>query len=177
MSRWFRKPEAPPPEIVEQVEPVEIPVIIEVKRRLGRGDYRGAVRISYPRAVEDMAMAFNTPFPPHWTHEEFLRSLDEKTMGHLPEFLRLFYQVYAPIRYGPPATPIQYGLTHGPETARILSPAEVPEVLQALLKSIYAQPPMWRLYISPKVPPEEGSDPPPAAAPPERPTHGPEAGP
>jgi hypothetical protein len=165
MSRWFRKPEAPSPEIVEQVEPLEIPVIIEVNRRLGRGDYIGAVRMSYPQVAGDLAKAFNTPFPRYWTHEEFLRSLDDKTMGHLPEFLRLFYQVYAPIRYGPPGTPIRYGLmTHGPEAGRILAPTEVPKVLAELLKSIYAQPPMWRLYVSLKQPPEDGGDAPPAPA-------------
>ena len=160
MSRWFSKPEAPPPEIVEQVEPLEIPVIIEANRRLGRGDYLGAVRGSYPQVANDLAKAFNTPFPTYWTHEEFLRSLDEKTMGHLPEFLRLFYQIYAPVRYGPPGTPIRYGLmAHGPDTGRVLAPAEVPKTLMELLKSIYSQPPMWRLYISLKVPREGGASP------------------
>jgi hypothetical protein len=166
MSRWFSKPEPPPPEVVEQVEPLEIPVIIEVNRRLGRGDWRGAVRWSYPLVAADLAKAFNVPFPSYWTHEEFLRSLNEKTMGHLPEFLRKYYQIYAPVRYGAPGTPIRYGATHGADAARILGASEVPDELMDLLKSIYAQAEMWRLYISLKVPPEDGGAlPPPAAAP------------
>jgi len=160
MSRWFRKPEAPPPEIVEQVEPVEIPVIIEVARRLEHGDPRGAVRYAFPRAIHDCSKAYQMPFPPSWTNEEFLRSLKEETMGHLPEFLKLFYQLYSPVRYGPPGTPVQYGLPRGPEPPRILPPTELPEALSGLLKGIYAEPPMWRLYIAPKIPPAD----PPASA-------------
>ena len=119
MTRWFAKSEPLPPEVVEKVEPLEIPVIIEVNRRLERGDYRAAVRLSYPVVASDCAKAFRIPFPPYWTHEEFLRSLETEKVGTLlPEFLGLFYQVYSPIRYGPPGAPIRYGvMAHGPATS------------------------------------------------------------
>jgi hypothetical protein len=150
MTSWWRKPEAVGPEIVEQVEPVEIPVITEVKRQLAQSDFRAAILHAYPVVASDLARAYSLPFPHGMTHEEFLRSSRTKKTGHLPEFLQRLYRLYAPIRYGPPGAP------------------ESPASLTELLKSIYGQPPMWRLYLAPRdlPPPEEPSAPPEGAAPP-----------
>lgn len=151
MTSWWRRPPPEPPSVIEHVEAVEIPVITEVKRRLAKGDYEGALLYAYPIAAEDLSKAFRAPFPPGMTHEEFLASTSGHELGHLPEFFRRFYDLYAPVRYGPPG-----------HTA-------APAALSGLLKSIYAQRPMWKLYLQPKhLPPDGGTPaeaPPPAATP------------
>ncbi|MCI4349149.1 MAG: hypothetical protein L3J93_02880 [Thermoplasmata archaeon] len=138
MTPWWKKPDTVEPEIVEQVEPVEIPVITEVKRQLAQSDFRSAILHAYPVVANDLSRAFAIPFPHGTTHEEFLRASRTKKTGHLPEFLQRLYRLYAPIRYGPPGAP------------------ESPASLTELLKSIYAQPPMWRLHLAPReAPPAE----------------------
>jgi hypothetical protein len=132
MNPWWRKPQPVSREIVEQITAVEIPVITEVNRRLAKGDYGGAIRFAYPKAAEDLARAFQVSFPLGMTHEEFLRAAALPKMGHLPEFFQRFYDLYAPLRYGPPGA------------------REEPATLVSLLKSIYAPRPMWQLYLQPK---------------------------
>lgn len=132
MARWFTRAPAPPPEIIERVEAVEIPVITETKRRLARGEYEEALRAAYAQVVADVQRAYAARFPPGWTHDELIeRGLDGR-MGHLPEFLRRLTDLYVPVRYGPAPAP------------------EDPEQLTGLLVSIYAQRPMWQLYLESK---------------------------
>ena len=71
MSPWWRKEEPAPPSVLEQVEPVEIPLMTEVKRRLAESDFRGAILEAYPAVIADFSKAFSLPFPPGMTHEEF----------------------------------------------------------------------------------------------------------
>jgi hypothetical protein len=151
MNPWWRKPQPVTTEIVEQITAVEIPVITEVNRRLAKGDYSGAIRFAYPKASEDLARAFRIPFPAGMTHEEFLRTRTTTEMGHLPEFFERFYDLYSPLRYGPPGA------------------REDPAQLVSLLKSIYAPRPMWQLYLQPKNPdrPRSRPSPPRADSPPE----------
>ena len=134
MSSWWKKPQPVSTEIVEQITAVEIPVITEVNRRIAKGDYDGAIRFAYPKAAEDLARAFRVAFPPGMTHEEFLRTQTTSAMGHLPEFFLRFYELYAPLRYGPPGA------------------WQDPAALVTILKSIYAPRPMWQLYLQPKDP-------------------------
>ena len=132
MARWFSRAPAPPPEIIERVEAVEIPIITETKRRIARGEYEEALRAAYAQVVADVQRAYSARFPPGWTHDELIeRGLDGR-MGHLPEFLRRLTDLYVPVRYGP-----------GPVR-------NDSERLSGLLVSIYAQRPMWQLYLEPK---------------------------
>ncbi len=129
MSPWWKKPDPVEPTVVEQIEAIEVPIITEVKARLAKGDYAGALRVSYPVAANDLAKAFQKTFPPGMTHEEFLRTRTTKEMGHLPEFFRRFYGLYAPLRYGPPG------------------PVHDTGALTGILESIYANKAMWYLYL------------------------------
>ncbi len=130
MASWWKKPEPPQTEVVEQIEAIEVPVVTEVKRRLAKGEVVDAIRYSYPKAAEDLARAFKQPFPPGMTHEEFLRRGSRSEMGHLPEFFRRFYEWYSPLRYGPTAT------------------TDVDsEALLGMLGSIYTHRAMWYLYL------------------------------
>jgi hypothetical protein len=132
MARWFSRAPATPPEIVERVEAVEIPIITETKRRLARGEYDEALRGAYAQVVADVQRAYGARFPPGWTHDELIeRGLDAR-MGHLPEFLRRLTDLYVPLRYGP--APV----------------SRDPEQLTGLLVSIYAPRPMWQLYLEPR---------------------------
>jgi hypothetical protein len=132
MTPWWKKPEPVEPEVVEHIEAVEIPVITEVKRRFAKGDYAAALLEAYPKAANDLSRGFRIPFPAGMTHEEFLRTKVTPEMGHLPEFFRRFYDLYAPLRYGPPGK------------------FETPKELPGILESIYAHKAMWRLYLQPK---------------------------
>ncbi len=132
MNPWWRKPPPVSPEIVEQITAVEIPVITEVNRLLAKREYAAAMRVAYPAAASDLARAFRVSFPTGMTHEEFLRTRTTPAMRHLPEFLERLYELYAPLRYGPPGA------------------REDPEALVSILKSLYAARPMWRLFLQPK---------------------------
>ncbi|HUI38965.1 MAG TPA: DUF4129 domain-containing protein [Thermoplasmata archaeon] len=147
MSPWWKRPEAAPPEILEQVEPVEVPLLTEVKRMLAEGDFRGAILHAYPIVSGDLSKAFGVPFPKGMTHEEFLRRASAKQKGLLPQYLHRLYELYAPVRYGSTEA------------------SESPATLTELLKSIYAQRAMWRLYIEPRHPPEEPPEGAPAVEP------------
>jgi hypothetical protein len=151
LTPFWKKPEAPEREILEQVEPVEIPVINEAKRRLAKGDLSGAILHAYPVTTDDLSRAYGIPFLPGHTYEELLRKIrGHKELGHLPEYYRRFYQMYAPLRYGGKGAPEFHGS---------------PEIVIDLLKAIYAERPMWELYIEPKnrPEPEEGGAMPEAA--------------
>ncbi|HEV2230875.1 MAG TPA: DUF4129 domain-containing protein [Thermoplasmata archaeon] len=132
MARWFSRAPATPPEVIERVEAVEIPIITETKRRLARGEYEDALRAAYSQVVADIQRAYGAQFPPGWTHDELIeRGLDGRT-GHLPEFLRRLTDLYVPVRFG--SVPVPKDL----------------DQLSGLLVSIYAQRPMWQLYLQPR---------------------------
>lgn len=130
MARWFsRVPEAPP-EVIERVEPIEIPIISEVQRRLARDEYEGALAAAYRQVLLDLPRAYGLTFPPGWTQYEVLdRGLADPKLGHLPEFIRRLTDLYVPTRFGPPPWP-----RDGDE-------------LVALLRGIYGRRPMWALYL------------------------------
>ena len=136
MALWRPNGKDRPVEVVERVEPVEIPIITETKRRLARGEYAPALQAAYGQVVADLQKAFGRPFPAGWTNQEILDRGAGESWGHVPDFFRRLTDLYTPLRFGAPA------------------PATEPETLLSLLQSIYAAPPMWRLYLQPKhIPP------------------------
>jgi hypothetical protein len=138
MSGFLRRRKPEPPVVVDRVEPVEVPVLTEVKRRIAQGDVAGAVRYAYPKVVEDLARAYRIPASPDRTHEEILSSAAIPETGHLPEFVRRLYGLYQPLRYEGPV------------------PALDGEALFELVQSIYSARPMWQLYLEPRAAPPSG---------------------
>ena len=128
MARWGGKSPERPVEVIERIEPIEIPIITETKRHLGRGEYEEALRAAYAQVVADLQRAYGTEFPPGWTSGEILDRGRSEAWGHLPDFVRRLTDLYTPLRFGGAA------------------PARDPDGLVALLQSIYAARPMWRLY-------------------------------
>lgn len=156
MVRWRSKEPERAPEVIERVEPIEIPIITETKRLLARGEYDGALRGAYARVLEDVQRAFSVPFPPGWTTGDILGRGAGPEMGHLPEFLERLTSLYTPLRFGASA------------------PRRDPDELLALLQSIYASRPMWRLYLEPRPAAERDRSPaPPTPAVPARRKEGP----
>jgi hypothetical protein len=128
---WLSFRRAPtPPEYLERLRPVELPILTETKRRIFRGDVAGALRYAYPLVLEDVQKAYGVTFPPEWTHEEILRHGIPAQAGPIAEFLGQLYRLYAPARYSDGAG---------------LAPEAGMEAIE-LLRSIYAFAPMWRLY-------------------------------
>src|SRR5215469_2071723 len=126
MARWFSRPPEPSPEVVERVEPVEIPVISEVARRLARDEFEGAVAVAYRQVIEDLQRAYGLTFPPGWTQYEVVeKGLADPRLGHLPEFIRRLTDLYVPTRFSDPPR------------------SRDGEQLGALLRSIYSRRPMW----------------------------------
>jgi hypothetical protein len=127
---------APPtdPVVLDRIRAIEVPVLTEVKRRLGRQDLAGAVLYAYPAVVEDLARAYGVELPPGYSHEEILRRGFTSEMAPLADFFDRLYRLYAPVRYGG------------------RSPPGTGEDLLELLQSLYAADPMWRLYVRPGEP-------------------------
>ncbi|MCI4369316.1 MAG: hypothetical protein L3K09_07135 [Thermoplasmata archaeon] len=132
MGKWFQRTAESTTTIVERVEPVEIPIITETKRRLARGEYEEALRAAYLKSIEDVQRAYDLKIPPGRTHGEILAMEFPESIGHLPEFLRRLYALYQPVRYGRPPWPREEKL------------------VSSLLQSIYSPRPMWQLYVEPK---------------------------
>jgi hypothetical protein len=124
-------PAAPEPRVVEKIRPVEVPVLTETKRRLGRGEVAEALRYAYPQVVADLERAYGRPFAVGWTHEEILRYGFSPEMEPLRDFFEALWRLYEPFRYGARAPP--------PDGREVLE----------LLRSLYAAAPMWRLYVAP----------------------------
>ena len=115
--------------------PVEVTPITEVKRLLARGDAASAIRLGFPRAVEDATRAYAIAPRPDQTNLEFLRTAmapGTRLVSQLELFERA-YRLYEPLRFG---------------TATARS-----DDFLAALTSIYAAPEMQRLYASPTRPP------------------------
>jgi hypothetical protein len=148
MNWGARRPEKVDPVILERIRPVEVPVLTEVKRRLGREDVAGALRYAYPKVVEDLARAYQVTIPPGFSHEEIVARGFTEPMRPLLDFFEKLYRLYSPVRYGERPAPG--------------APQEVLELLQ----SLYGAEPMWRLYVTEAVrpPPRAESSPTAAAA-------------
>jgi hypothetical protein len=129
---WFSRPEdAPPaPQAPDRVRAIEVPVLTELKRRLGHDDLAGALLYVYPKVVEDLARAYGADVPAGYSHEEIVARKLAGPMGTQVEFLDRLYRMYAPVRYG-----------QGP------SPGTGDEILE-IVQSLYAPEPMWRLYLT-----------------------------
>jgi hypothetical protein len=114
----------------ERVRPVEVPVLTETKRLLGRDEVAGALEYAYPIVVRDLERAYGVAFPEGYTHEEIVLHGFTEEMRPLAEFFDRLYRLYAPVRYG-----------HRPP------PGSADDVLE-LLQSLYSPLPMWRLYLA-----------------------------
>ncbi len=143
MRWWDRRPPATPPVVIERIRPVEVPVLTEVKRRLGREELAQAVLYAYPKVVEDLARGYGVEIPPGYSHEEILTKCFTETMVPWAGFFDRLYRIYAPIRYGERA------------------PTGTPEDLLELLQSLYGAEPMWRLYVASATGPTNGGTLPP----------------
>ncbi len=116
------------PIYVRSVEPVEVPVLTESRRRIGRGDFAGAIRYAFPMALRDAERAYGLRFPPELTNGEILTGGFPSDRASVAELFGQLYRIYEPTRYG----------------AR---PPSDPEAFMDLLRSIYADRPMWSLYV------------------------------
>jgi hypothetical protein len=112
------------------IRPLEISVVTETKRLMGRGESARAVRYAYPAALTDAARAFHWEFEASATHRELLAQFAEKAPAHFVTHLARLYALYEPARYGRDAPP----LTEDP--------------VQILL-SLYSFGDMWMLYATP----------------------------
>jgi hypothetical protein len=112
------------------VRPLEVPVVTETKRLMGRGEPGRAVRFAYPAALTDAARAFGWELPGAATHREALANFTDQAPPHFVTHLARLYALYEPARYGREAPPL------------------LEDPVQILL-SLYSFPPMWMLYAQP----------------------------
>jgi hypothetical protein len=135
-GRLFRRGEPAPVVVLDRIRPVEVPVLTEVKRRLGRNDIAGALLLAYPAVVADLGRAYGVDFPEGFSHEEILAKRFNEAMSPMAEFFDRLYRLYAPVRFGGQ-----------------LPPGSADVVLE-LVQSLYSAEPMWRLYVT-TLPPAE----------------------
>lgn len=126
----FRRSEPPPVVVVDRIRPVEVPILTEVKRRLGRNDVAGALLYAYPKIVEDLGRAYGVDFPEGFSHEEILTKRFNAEMAPMAEFFDRLYRLYAPVRFGRHPTP------------------HSADIVLELVQSLYSPEPMWRLYVT-----------------------------
>ncbi|MGI0055337.1 MAG: hypothetical protein ACREB9_05275 [Thermoplasmata archaeon] len=130
-KEWFRRT-TDGPVLLEQIVPLEVPVLTEVKRLLTRGERARAIRYGYLKAIEDCAYAFRVRFPTDATHVEFLATAmgPGTPLWGQREIYERAYRMYETVRYGGFVTES--------------------DDFVAALTSIYAPPPMFCLYASTK---------------------------
>jgi hypothetical protein len=78
-----------------------LPVLETLRWDLQQNGYDAAVLRAYPAAVRDMQQTFGLQFSPGWTDEELMRR-GFPGLDRIARRLRSVYEVYAPIRFGPP---------------------------------------------------------------------------
>ncbi|MCI4351555.1 MAG: hypothetical protein L3K15_08615 [Thermoplasmata archaeon] len=139
------------------VRPLEVPVVTETKRLMGRGESGRAVRFAYPAALTDAARAFGWQLSGAATNRETLAVFTDQAPPHFVTHLARLYALYEPARYGRESPPL------------------VEDPVQILL-SLYSFAPMWMLYAQtgarPATTPSSGGKSLPAAPPPSDPQGG-----
>jgi hypothetical protein len=115
------------------VPPETISVLVETERLLKAGQYAEAVTFAYLSVVQDVIQAFGLRPPKQWTHREFLTWGIRPDMGYFTSLLPRIYSLYEPVRYG-----------EARDWRR--------DDLLGILRLVYAEEPMRRLYGSPGVP-------------------------
>lgn len=103
------------------------PVLEETQRLIKESRYPDAVRLAFLTAESDVIQAFGLRPPIQWTHREFLTAGLRADMGYVSELLPRLYALYEPIRYGEVTDWRQ-------------------DDLLAILRRLYAEAPMRRLY-------------------------------
>jgi hypothetical protein len=112
----------------------QLPLIREVQRWSAEGSYREAVSLAYTTAVREAELALRLTPAPGLTHPERLQQILDAGHVELARSLYRLYEIYRPIRYGPPA----WGTTT----------AAVEDVID-LLQDVYGQGPMWHQVMGP----------------------------
>lgn len=132
MRLWGPGPTSVPasPTVVERIRGVEVPVLTETKRRLGRGEVGSALTYAYPKVVEDLGRAYAVEIPAGFSHEEIVARVFDEAMAPELEFFDRLYRLYAPVRFG--------GRT----------PTVSSDEVFELVRSLYSPEPMWRLYLT-----------------------------
>lgn len=105
-----------------------LPLIREVRRWAYAGSYRQAVLLAYPTALRDADRGLRLPSAPGLTHPECLQRIEQAGEGRLAGSLTKLYELYRPVRYGPPSW----------ETTS----ANVDDVVD-ILQDIYGHAAMW----------------------------------
>lgn len=77
-------------------------LVAEVDRRMGIGDYAGAVGTAFLGVVADLERAYGLRIPPSWTDRDVVVHGLRTDMGQLPDLVLRLYELYEPVRYGPP---------------------------------------------------------------------------
>jgi hypothetical protein len=77
-------------------------LIDQVKVRLNAGDYPGGVQRAYLGALDDLQRTYGIVVPPGRTNAEILEANLSGRPAQAVEVLRRLYDVYRPLRYGPP---------------------------------------------------------------------------
>jgi len=77
-------------------------LIAQVKEHLDVGDYPGGVRRAYLGALEDLQRTYGITVPPGRTNEEIIGTQITGRSAQAGDILRRLYDVYRPLRYGPP---------------------------------------------------------------------------
>ena len=102
---------------------------METERLLNASQFAEAVSFAYLSVVQDVIQAFGLRPPKQWTHREFLTWGLRPDMGYFTNLLPRLYALYEPVRYGEPR-----------DWRR--------EDLMALLRSVYTEEPLRRLYYA-----------------------------
>jgi len=117
---------------LESSPPAPISVLVETERLLNAGQYAEAVSFAYLSVVQDVIQAFGLRPPKQWTHREFLTWGIRPDMGYFTSLLPRLYALYEPVRYG-----------ESRDWHR--------DDLMGLLRSMYAEEPLRRLYSAPAI--------------------------
>jgi hypothetical protein len=105
-------------------------ILAAVEELVRSGKVPEATRLAFLTAEDDVRRAFGMKLPAQWTHRDFLEKYLRADMGYVTVLLRRLYALFEPARYG-----------CGAEASGA--------VLMPLLRSIYQEPALRSLPLSP----------------------------
>ncbi len=107
MSNFWKRlfhADYPPSEVDERAPYLDVGVVNEASRRIGRGDVLDGVAFGLSMAVQDAASAHSIELSPGLTYPEILRgSFPRRMPPSMIEHFERMYALYEPIRFGPAA--------------------------------------------------------------------------
>jgi|GEM_PF-6322343 len=93
-----------PLELDERSAYLDVGVVNEASRRIGRGDIPDGVAFGFSMAVQDAASAHSIELSSALTYQDILReSFPRRMPPSMIDHLERMYSLYEPIRFGPPA--------------------------------------------------------------------------